>query len=257
MKRIIIKESQKKRLFEAYQEGFSLKVLSSLGDNGWVDQYDYCVKWLGEPDGFGSSRCVFTISDNLILKLAMGDQRNAGIAQNKAECELFKEFNTPLLVRIFNADENFTYMVSESVVPAKEEDFEKILGLPFWHTHFQNAQKELDQTSNNNGDVEIGYNKYFDNIKKPYEQSEISLYDVLCYIETNYVLDETSYNVKFENIIRNSSWLSEFSKFVEDSGMSDFCQVENFGIVNRDGKPRLVILDSGLNLDVWKKYYAD
>jgi hypothetical protein len=34
MKVIKINESQKKRLFEAYREGFSLKELSALGKNG-------------------------------------------------------------------------------------------------------------------------------------------------------------------------------------------------------------------------------
>lgn len=250
MKVIKINESQKKRLFEAYREGFSLKELSALGNNGWGAQYDYCIKWLGEPNGFGSSRCVFTLSDNIILKLAMGGQYKAGIAQNKQEYEMYKTWDSPLLVRIYNVDKNFTFLISESVVPAEEIDFEQILGLPFYH---------WVQGSEYGGDGEdiVGYDKYFDTLKKPHEKTEINVYNILAYIESNYAIDEPYYDEEMEKVIKNSEWLSQFRNFVMYTGMSDFCQVENFGIVNRNGKPTLVILDSGLNLDIWSKYYAD
>ena len=39
-------------------------------------------------------------------------------------------------------------------------------------------------------------------------------------------------------------------------GMSDICSLENYGIVNRDGNPLIVVLDSGFNGDVAKKYYG-
>jgi len=71
------------------------------------------------------------------------------------------------------------------------------------------------------------------------------------------VTDEGYYDEVYEDIINSSEWLSQFRDFVMYTGMSDLCQVGNFGMVNRNGKPTLVILDSGLNLDIWDKYYAD
>jgi hypothetical protein len=269
MKVIKINESQKKRLFEAYREGFSLKELSALGNNGWGAQYDYCIKWLGEPDNRGSSRCVFTLSDNIILKLAVGDKYKAGIAQNKQEYEMYETWDSPLLVRIYNADKNYTFLVSENVIPAKDIDFEKILGIPFYGTSHQKSLKMPaivgSETQNYNGkrksDYTVGYDKYFDGDKKWHETYYYgnrmeSLYKVLCYIEANYVLDEGYYDKVYEDIINNSEWLSKFRDFVMYTEISDFCQIENFGIVNRDGNPTLVILDSGLNLNIWDKYYA-
>jgi hypothetical protein len=33
--------------------------------------------------------------------------------------------------------------------------------------------------------------------------------------------------------------------------------LNNFGIVNRDGKPMIVIIDSGLNHDIFTSYYKE
>lgn len=262
MKFIKINESQKERLFEAYQNGFSFEELTMIADSAFggednsVPQMRYCTKWLGYPDSMGSSRAVYTLNDNMVLKLAYGKYYLAGIDQNKQEYEMYKQIDSPLLTRIFYCDKNFTYLVSEAVLPCKPEDFEKLLGIPFWNTKVQHSVKRTDQASPNYGDMSVGYNKYFDNIAKPFEQTNISIYNILEYIEANYVLDEPYVDKNIEQTIRKSKWLTEFLKFVQNTKMSDFCQIENFGIVNRDGKPMIVVLDSGLNLDVWEKHYG-
>ena len=264
MKIIKINESQRNRLFEGYREGFSLENLSLIGDTAFAMQQEdsdvqmrYCTHWLGYPDNVGSSRAVYTLNDNMVLKLAYGEWFEAGIAQNKQEYELYQQINSPLLTRIFYHDKNFTYLVSESVLPCRSEDFEKIIGIPFHHVYHQNSIKTRLKKSKHNGDAKVGYNEYFDNIKKPYESSELSMEDIFTYIECNYVTNEPYYDKGVYNAINNSEWLKEFVKFVIDTQMTDFCQIENFGIVNRDGKPTIVVLDSGLNLDVWEKHYKN
>lgn len=263
MKLIKINESQKKRIFEAYQEGFSLEALTMIADSAFAQednsepQMRYCTKWLGFPDSMGSSRAVYMLNDNLVLKLAYGMRYYAGIDQNRAEYELYQKVDSPLLAKILYHDKNFTYLISEHVIPCKAEDFEKLLGIPFHYRFIQNSLKAKDLESRYNGDYSIGYNKYFDNIRKPYEKSENSMYDILMYIEQNYVLNTPYYDKTIENIINNSEWLKELVKLVKETKMSDFCSLENFGMVNRDGKPMIVILDSGLNLDIWEKHYAN
>lgn len=264
MKFIKINESQKNRLFEAYQDGFSFKNLSLMADTAFAmgqDESDgqmrYCTKWLGYPDNMGSSRAVYTLNDNMVLKLAYGEWYEAGIAQNKQEFELYQKIDSPLLTKIFYHDKNFTYLVSESVLPCKPQDFEKIVGIPFYHYYSQNSLKVKNNSSANNGDSEVGYNKYFDNIKKPYENSDLSLSDIFMYIECNYVIGEPYNNKEAQEAIRKSKWLQDFTRFVIETQMTDFCQIENFGIVNRDGKPNIVVLDSGLNMDVWERHYKD
>jgi len=39
------------------------------------------------------------------------------------------------------------------------------------------------------------------------------------------------------------------------STIADYISIENFGVVNRDGNPTIVILDSGFNENIWKRYY--
>lgn len=264
MKFIKINESQKNRLFEAYREGFSLENLSMIADTAFAMEQDdsngqmrYCTHWLGYPDNMGSSRAVYTLNDNMVLKLAYGEWYKAGIAQNKQEYELYQKINSPLLTKIFYHDKNFTYLVSESVLPCSAEDFEKIVGIPFYHFYSQNSIKTPRNDSTNKGDARVGYNKYFDNIRKPYETSELSLSDIFMYIEGNYVTHEPYNNKAAQEAIRKSKWLQDFTRFVIVTQMTDFCQIENFGIVDRDGKPSIVILDSGLNMDVWERHYKD
>jgi len=228
MSKIIkINESQRSRLFEAYREGFSFEVLSSLGNepNGGEKQFSYCEKWLGGADSYGSSRCVFTLSDGIILKLAISDNYEAGKAQNRLEYETYMKYKSPMIARVFDCDENFTYLVCENVVPCEEEDFEEILGIPFLNWD------------------EIG-------AKSP------SINDCLVWIELNYVLDEPYPNLKIQRLIKRTPWLKNFLNFVIDSGVSDFCDtVNNFGMVNRDGNPTIVLLDTGMNLDIWEEHY--
>ena len=128
------------------------------------------------------------------------------------------------------------------------------MGIPFYHTYYQNTPKVPN--SSHNGDVEIGFNKYFDKLKQPFESSELSMSDIFMYIESNYLLRDDYYDKNAHDAINNSQWLKDLVKLVIDTKMSDFCSIENFGIVNRDGKPMIVVLDSGLNMEVWKKHYA-
>lgn len=264
--KVILKESQIKLINEAFQNNFSFEMLSSIGINVGIEEgnkmrYEYCIKYLGEPVGEGSSRVVFTLSDNYVLKLAyknpycFGVGDGAGEEQNKREYRIYKETETPLLAKILYCDKNYFFMVCENVVPAEEVDFEKILGIPFSRTWVQNSQKE-PRSDGKKGDTTIGFNKYFDNIKGHEEEYQgETLYDILSYIEYSYAMDEPGYDEEIEEIISNSEWLMDLVEFVSWTGTTDFCSVENFGIVNRDGKPAIVLIDTGLDLETWNNNY--
>lgn len=76
MSNIVITESQYKRLFEAAMDGFSLEQLSNI--RSFRDRLAYCKQMLGPSIGKGSSRIVFQIDDEKVLKLAMNGK---GVAQ--------------------------------------------------------------------------------------------------------------------------------------------------------------------------------
>ena len=62
------------------------------------------------------------------------------------------------------------------------------------------------------------------------------------------------YGILHSNRVVNP-WLRELRDLVQKTHMSDLGQVGNFGIVNRDGKPMIVVLDSGFNFDVYLNHY--
>ena len=264
MKIVKITEGQYNRLFEAYDGRFSLSVLKGIGKGLSLKEemqakYDYCVKTLGNPFAKGSSRCVFMINDNIVLKLAYVTNDNlnykTGFDQNRNEVGVYNDnSHSKLLPQIYAYDENYSYVVCEHVLPAEDEDFEKILGIPFYHLYVQNSVREPMRA--NHGDRKVGYNKYFDDIKNVRALSQLSFYDIVCYMESNFLYDEPIYDENIENFISKSSWLCELSNFIEENGNSDFASIENYGLVNRDGRLQLVLLDTGLNLETWDEDYG-
>ena len=247
MKLIKINESQQKRLFEAYQEGFSFDHLSILGNDAFSDeesssklQFEYCRKWLGEPVAQGSSRCIFMLSDNLVLKLAHG-RYEAGKAQNRLECQLYEETQSPLLVRIFGNDDNYTYIICENVIPAQPIDFEKIIDIPFYNRYYDQKNSE--------------YSQYFENPRGNFEKVPYDVYDIVCYLEANYTIGEGYYHREIEEYMMKCPWLKHLKKLIMDTQIGDLTKPENYGVVNRDGNPMLVVLDAGMNLENWEAYY--
>ena len=250
MKIININESQKKRLFEAYDGEFSFSELDRLNLNG---MYDYCLKHLGEPCGSGSSRLVFMLSDNFVLKLAYN---KAGIEQNKLEFERYYKTKSKLFPIVYDHGKNFEYIVCENVVPANDVDFEKILVIPYEGSWKQYSVPEKNSSDEYNGDYEIGYNKYFDNIK--YEDDgwdEPTASDIIAYLERRFILKTDEPDEYYDEMINKIPWFKELGKLIEKEQMCDLDVIDNFGIVNRDGKPFIVVIDSGFNEDVFNKYY--
>lgn len=112
----------KKILTEAQNDNFSLEELSSI--NSFKSRYDYCVKNIGQPCGRGTSRAVFQLTDEKVLKLAYNQK---GIAQNSAEDEPYISVSP----KIFDRDMDYKWLISEYVLPAKKQDFKECLGLTF------------------------------------------------------------------------------------------------------------------------------
>ena len=147
MKIININESQKKRLFEAYDGKFSFKKLDMHPDlNAMVI---YCDEHLGESFATGSSRYVYMLSDNFVLKLAYNV---AGIEQNKLEFERYDKTKSKLFPIVYDHGKNFEYIVCENVVPANDVDFEKILDIPYEGSWKQYSVPEKNSFDEYNGD---------------------------------------------------------------------------------------------------------
>ena len=255
MKLIKINESQRRRLFEANIDNFSFGTLSVLGRGQFADedhtdeQIEYCYQHLGEPIDEGSSRIVFQLNDNFVIKLAMGYD---GFMQNEREYKLSKAIDSELLTKVIYCSDDYSYIVAEYAIPATYEDFEKILGIPYSDVYHQKTMKKIDPNSENGGDVEVGFDKYFDNIKPYRMKADVSFYEILYYMAGYKSEHYHPYNPdladKYEDIIQHTPWLAEIRKLIKNNKLDPFdLLMSNLGIVNRDGNPTIVILDSGLN----------
>lgn len=231
----IIKESLNKVLLkESIQVGFDFKELNLL--NG-KELYDYCIDYLGEPLGEpGSSRVVFEIDDYQVLKLAYGSD---GQLQNKLEWEFSKKVNSPLLVKTLYKSNNWNWIISERVIPCREIDFWKLLGIPYG-PHSKEPQEEYSE-----------YNTK--RITPSYRPRDISFTEIrsamikLLRGETEEIL--TKRKPEYD-IIMNHPWFKELFKLCSKDGLDiTDIGIPNLGLSIRNNKPTIVILDSGLTLN--------
>ena len=142
---IILSDSQVSRLSEAADKYFSSNDLEGMSSSSEVITKprsgnrkehetrishfkalkDYCVNHLGKPIASGSSRLVFQIDDEKVLKLAYN---SAGIAQNKEEA-LWDKQQYDFIPKIFQIGKNYEWIVCEYVLPAELDDFKHCIGI--------------------------------------------------------------------------------------------------------------------------------
>lgn len=213
--RIYITESQYKRIFkEAAFDDFNVEQLRQIKSLKGREQF--CRRMLGKPIGRGSSRLVFQISDEKVLKLAMNRK---GLAQNAAEADWGAQ-RYGVLPTLFEDDDNGWFIVTEYVLPAKEDDFEYCLGITF---------EEYCQF------VIFAFNQYS---RRKYQ----------CSME----------NSRFQELLENSEWLEKLYGYLTDyqPPFGDLTAINNLGLCNRNGEAEIVILDSGLTNEIWNEYYS-
>lgn len=239
-------------LYEFMQQGFSFEFFKGIGNSS--DRYDYCRKYLGEPIGQGSSRITFEIDDAQVLKLAYGHLYNAGVEQNKVEWEINKKVKSPLLTKILYHDDDFSWIISERVLPCTDLDFNRILGLSYFPYSSEDFEDEAYEFGHQNL---LGYRDYRIN---PINKGD----KTICYAQVRSVLskmlkgEEVSQDYPIEHeIITTHPWFKELYRLCSDYNLElgDISR-DNCGITLRNGKPYIVILDSGYNSKIGEKYYG-
>ena len=220
-KTVIIKESQYKKLFEARMDGFRLDTLRNLS---FKDKIKYLNSTLGEPIGKGSSRWVYQVDDYAVLKLAVNSK---GIAQNEAEYSMLSDGLLSIIPKVLNGsdEENYQWIVTEFVLPAKKSDYKKILNIDFL---------EIAKFCSNT-DISRGRGSY---ANVAYRQL-VEMYD------------------KYEGNDDIIEFLNDISSYAADYDrpVGDLTRIVNWGLTNREYGPELVILDAGLDYDTYDKYY--
>ena len=213
-KTIIITPKQQKMLTEAMDDTFSFDELSNL--RSFNARYKYCMQHFGGNVGKGSSRAVFQIDDERVLKLAWNEK---GVAQNSEEA---RAYGDDIFPQVFDSDINDLWVVSEYVLPAEAQDFRKCFNMTF--NDFISFIYACGAYRFNRPNL-----KYW---AMPYEKW-IEL------LETNEDLCE------FDDYIGNYGYIV----------VGDMTRMCNYGLTKRNGEPHIVLLDSGLTEDVWNNYY--
>lgn len=77
--------------------------------------------------GSGSSRAVFKIDDEKVLKVALN---NKGIAQNEAEAQGYKQ-NYDVIAKVFDVDDDYMWVEMELAKKISPKRFEQLSGMWF------------------------------------------------------------------------------------------------------------------------------
>ena len=206
-------------LKEAALDSFSIDDLNNI--HTFRGRLKYCQSQLGSNIGRGSSRVVFQINDERVLKLALNQK---GIEQNRIEgADDYYKAQWDFFPNIYEKAEDWSWMICEYVLPAKKQDFVHCLNVTF----------------DNFVAFVLGcYAEYNGRICGYWKSMAADSDTVASYCEKSEYFNEfrdylASYNVPFGDMVRLSS----------------------YGMALRDGKPMIVILDSGADKWLLDKYY--
>ena len=127
----------------------------------------------------------------------------------------------------YDSDDNGLWLVSEYVLPAKEQDFQHCLNMSFEEFKKFIASDwawRLDYTKAKNG-----------------EYNWVGIYSYDEYVE----------------ILENNEDLNPFDEYIGSyqPPLGDLLRLVNYGMTMRDDYPTIVLLDAGLSEEVWNNYY--
>ena len=210
----LIKENIDIPLDEAnYPGNFNMEEFKKIKSfKGRVDYVGEKLKKLGA----GSSRIVYKIDDQTVLKLA---KNNKGVAQNNLEIQYSNYSDIDHIVaEVFEYDDDGLWVEMELALPISEKTFERIAEVSW--SDFVNTMRFY----------------YYDSIKndsRAFDKPE-NYYDVW---ENEFAYDMLNFLGTYQPPI------------------GDLLRLSTYGVVKRNGQDAIVMIDYGLDEDVYKTYY--
>lgn len=108
----------------AYPSGFSFDELNKL--TSFAARQRYCRQHL-KRIGSGSSRVVFLVDDEKVLKLAKNPK---GIAQNEREAG-FHDSDIGLFAKTFEVADDSTWIEMEAAKKVTQKEFKRVCGITY------------------------------------------------------------------------------------------------------------------------------
>jgi hypothetical protein len=203
-------------LQEDYPSNFDLEEFSKL--NSFNKRIQYCQERLKRISS-GSSRIVYMVDDTKVLKIA---RNKKGLAQNEIEIDYSNYYDLKdITAQVFAYDQNNLWVEMELAKKVTPAIFERVVGFTF-------------------ADYCAGLRKHHDELN-PKRGSWFSS-DVSKEVYEAMWEDEFTYEM-----------LSFIGGY--DIPVGDLCKLNTYGLVKRNGEDTIVMIDYGLNNDVWQDYY--
>ena len=226
MKELIKKrlsESLTHKLIETYLEedyptNFDLGEFSKL--TSFNKRREYCKDRL-KRIAAGSSRIVYLVDDTKVLKLAFNKK---GLAQNDIEATHSNYHDMKdITAQVFAHDENNLWIEMELAKKVTPQIFERVVGFSF---------KDYCIALNNYA-LDVNPQRYRFLRKEPMTQEII---DAMW--ENEFIYDMFTFMGGY------------------DAPVGDLMKMDSYGLVNRNGKDTIVMIDYGITNDVWDEYYG-
>ena len=214
----ILNEMKKECLSEmAYPTSFNFDEFRQC--RSFAERVRYCEARL-ERIAQGSSRIVYRVDDDKVLKLA---KNNKGVAQNSVEIRLGTEPYYTCFADVYEYDENGLWVEMEICGKAKKSDFKSIYGVPF-----EALCCMMQDVANNMGRGKYNqYSDYRDIVQQIWDGEENDLQDLFMSIQ-EYIGGEML------------------------NGVGDLCRISSWGV---DSEGYFKLVDYGLTDEVYNNFY--
>lgn len=195
----------------AYPTSFNMEEFKQI--RSFSERTRYCENRLRRISS-GSGRIVYQIDDQKVLKLAKNQK---GIAQNEVESEYYIQ-NYSIAARVFESDDNSTFVEMELAKKCSKSDFERITGFK----------------------IELIYPYLYNRFKLRYNEPKMRI------------------SIEDEEMLHENEWIQDLGELVGDYDMElgDLVRLSSYGIVKREYGDEVVLIDFGLSTGVYNDYYA-
>lgn len=223
-------------LFSDVGHTFSIETLKTMDWKNGSELIQYCENCNLYKLGEGASRAVYQIDDEKVIKIEK-DKRFGTEQQNNQEVNAYRNCDDKMrefVPQIFDWDKNHTYpmwIVAEQVLTATYADFQKILGIDFgsYTSSADITQMKQDMQT---------YSKYPGKTINKYS------FNLMDFLES---YGDNDLELYYDQI-KSNEWLKELYTLLQNNIVCywELENIENWGLVKRNGQPKLIILDIGI-----------
>ena len=201
-----------------YPEGFNINEFKD--QPSFAAKVRYLKRFGLDKLGAGSSRAVFVADPTTVIKVA---KNKKGLEQNRIEAEVSSHNSDGAPISLVkDSDPDNFWIEAERARKAKPTDFKNIVGFPM-EAVMKTVRERIDDNTG-----QASYNHYF------------------------YLKDRELYKQ-----ISETDFVSDLVELIvsHDLGRGDIQRISSWGVVNRNGSDHLVLVDYGLDMDLFNRLY--